>query len=82
MYWDNAFLGGFGGLETYSERVVAGMEVAANTKPAASATIDTAVEWTTGAWHAWSYETGRQVDPELCWSRAGGIVGYMNVGTC
>jgi hypothetical protein len=82
LYWDNALLGGFGGLDTYSERVAAGMEVAANTKPYASARIDTAVEWTTGAWHSWSYENGRRVDSGLCWGRAGGIIGSMNVGTC
>jgi hypothetical protein len=82
MYWDNAFLGGFGGLDTYSEQVQAGMEVAANTKPYASGEIDTAVEWTTGAWHSWSTETYRRADPGLCWSRARGIIGSMNVGTC
>jgi hypothetical protein len=91
LYWDSKYLEPtLWGFPVYSEWVQAGLEIAANTKPSTSGAIDTAVWWTTGAEHNWSYEE-RQIDNSrgeptsgLCLGRDGRhpAIGNIVMGTC
>jgi hypothetical protein len=84
IYWRGQFTLGLAGFPTYSERVVAGLEIVANTKPSTSGAIDTAVWWATGAEHNWSYETGKLINSGLCLGRDGRYpaIGNITIGTC
>lgn len=91
FYWQGRYQEPtIGGLPIYSEWVQAGLEVAAYTKPSTSGAIDTAVWWTTGAEHNWSYEERQVVNSKqeptsgLCIGRDGRhpALGNITIGTC
>jgi hypothetical protein len=85
VYWDGSLIqGNLGGFSTYSKFVQAGTEIAANTKPSAAAEIDTAVWWTEGTEHNWSYENEKYADEGMCLGRDGRhpALGNITTGTC